>query len=344
MKSSHPVADYMHPFFYQYLAGVKGLSYNTIISYRDAIKLFLRFGAKRLKKPVDRLNIEDLDQKMVIAFLNHVENGIGNSTNTRNARLAGIRTFFGFVGAEEPPLLELCRKIRCIPVKRVEHKTVGYLDAYEMQAIFDSIDIETRTGTRDKALLLILYNTGARVQEIVDLSINDLRLIPPGQVKLLGKGRKQRACPLWPETIDALKDYLQNRHPQNRNIENVFLNANGTSITRFGIAYIITKHVEKATVRCPTLTQKSVGPHTFRHSTAMHLIQAGNDINMVKLWLGHADINTTHIYVEIDMEMKQKILSTTRPPESHNKRTKSQKWKKPEILKWLDDLTKRSIN
>lgn len=232
MKSSHPVADYMHPFFYQYLTGVKGLSYNTIISYRDAIKLFLRFGAKRLKKPVDRLNIEDLDHKMVLAFLNHIENGIGNSTNTRNARLAGIRTFFGFVGAEEPPLLELCRKIRCIPVKRVEHKTVEYLDTHEMQAIFDSVDIQLRTGTRDKALLFILYNTGARVQEIVNLSINDLRLIPPGQVKLLGKGRKQRACPLWPETIDALKDYLQNRHPQNSNIENVFLNANGTSITR----------------------------------------------------------------------------------------------------------------
>ena len=177
----------------------------------------------------------------------------------------------------------------------------------------------------------------------MDLSINDLRLIPPGQVKLLGKGRKQRACPLWPETIDALKDYLQNRHPQNRNIENVFLNANGTSITRFGIAYIITKHVEKATVRCPTLNQKTVGPHSFRHSTAMHLIQAGNDINMVKLWLGHADINTTHIYVEIDMEMKHKILSTTRPPESHDKMAKTQTWKKPAILKSLDDLTKRSI-
>ena len=174
--------------------------------------------------------------------------------------------------------------------------------------IFDFVDIKTRTGIRDKALLFTLYNTGARVEEIVDLSISDLRLIPPGQVKLLGKGRKQRACPLWPETMDALKDYLQNRSPKNRNTESVFLNANGTPITRFGIAYIITKHAEKATVRCPTLNQKTVGPHTFRHSTAMHLIQAGNDINMVRLWIGHADINTTHMYVEIDMEMKQKIL------------------------------------
>lgn len=344
MKSSHPAADYMHPFFYQYLAGVKGVSYNTIISYRDTIKLLLRFGANQLKKSVDRLNIEDLDQKMVLAFLNHVENGMGNSTNTRNARLAGIRTFFGFVGAEEPPLLELCRKIRFIPVKRGKHKTVEYLDAHEMQAIFDSVDIKTRTGIRDKALLLTLYNTGARVEEIVDLSIGDLRLDPPGQVKLIGKGRKQRACPLWPETMDALKDYLQNRNPKNRNIESVFLNANGTPITRFGIGYIVTKYVKKASSRCPALHKKAVGPHTFRHSTAMHLIQAGNDINMVRLWLGHADINTTHIYVEIDMEMKQKILNTSRPPQCDKEEHKCPKWKEPDIIKWLDELTKRSEN
>lgn len=320
MNNSHPVADYMHPFFYQYLAGAKGVSSNTIISYRDTLKLFLCFGAQRLKKPVDRLNIEDLDDKMILAFLNHVENSRGNSTSTRNARLACIRTFFGFVGGQEPPLLESCRKIRSIPVKRVEHKTVEYLEAHEMQAIFDSVDIQSRTGIRDKALLFILYNTGARVQEIVGLSIGDLRLNPPGQVTLLGKGRKQRACPLWPETVNALKNYLENRHLKDNSNELVFLNAKGTPVTRFGIGYIITKHAEKASMRCPTLAKKTVGPHTFRHSTAMHLIQAGNDINMVKLWLGHADINTTHIYVEIDMKMKQKILNTMRPPQSEKKR------------------------
>jgi site-specific recombinase XerD len=154
----------------------------------------------------------------------------------------------------------------------------------------------------------------------VGLSIGDLRLNPPGQVTLLGKGRKQRACPLWPETVNALKNYLENRHLKDTSNELVFLNAKGTPVTRFGIGYIITKHAEKASMRCPTLAKKTVGPHTFRHSTAMHLIQSGNDINMVKLWLGHADINTTHIYVEIDMEMKQKILNTMRPPQSEKKR------------------------
>ncbi len=344
MNNSHPVPDYMHSFFYQYLAGAKGVSSNTIISYRDTLKLFLRFGAQQLKKPVDRLTLEDLDEKVILAFLNHVEHEMGNSINTRNARLAGIRTFFRFIGEEEPSLLGSCRKVRTIPVKRIEHKTVDYLDVHEMQAIFDSMDTHSLLGIRDKAILLTLYNTGARVQEIVDLSINDLRLHPPGQVKLLGKGKKQRACPLWPQTVDALKHYLESRPPTVRHHERVFLNANGTPITRFGIGYIITKHAQKASLQCSTLDKKTIGPHTFRHSTAMHLLQAGNDINMVRLWLGHANINTTHIYVEIDMAMKQKILNTTQSPRFDKEKTKCPKWKNPEILKWLDELTQRSAN
>ncbi len=175
-------------------------------------------------------------------------------------------------------------------------------------------------------------------------SVRNLRLNPPGQISLLGKGRKQRACPLWPETMDALSKYLEVRHPKDHNNERVFLNANGIPITRLGISYIIKKYTEKASIKCPTLNKKPVGPHTFRHSTAMHLVRAGNDINMVRLWLGHADINTTHIYVEIDMEMKQKILNTCKPPQSNEKKTKCPKWSYPDILKWLDELTKKSTD
>jgi site-specific recombinase XerD len=167
-----------------------------------------------------------------------------------------------------------------------------------------------------------------------------LRLDPPGQIRLLGKGRKQRACPLWPETVFALKKYLKDRYPKDFDNEHVFLNANGTPITRFGIGYVITKYAEKASVRCSTLNEKPVGPHTFRHSTAMHLIQAGNDINMVRLWLGHADINTTHGYVEINMEMKRQILNTCQPPPS-DKKTKCPKWKKTDIIRWLNGLINR---
>jgi len=344
MNRSHPFAKYMHSYFYNYLSEVKGVSTNTIFSYRDTLKMLLQFTSKNLKKSVDRLTIEDLKEKMILAFLNHIENKMGNSIQTRNIRLAAIRNFFGFIGREEPSLLGLCREIRAIPVKRREHKMIEYLDTEEMKAIFDSLDIRSRTGIRDKALLLILYNTGARVQEIADLTIKDLRLDPPYQVKLLGKGRKQRACPLWPETVKSIKNYIKVRRSKDAENEQLFLNTNGRPITRFGIRYIVGTYGSKASKQCSTLKNKAIGPHTFRHSTATHLIQAGNDINMVKLWLGHANINTTHVYVEIDMEMKRRILQTNQPPLINDGRnSSSHKWQKPNILEWLDNLSKESL-
>ncbi|MHA2407614.1 MAG: tyrosine-type recombinase/integrase [Candidatus Ranarchaeia archaeon] len=342
MNSLHPVADYIRPFFYQYLIGSKGLSTNTILSYKNTIKFLLCFCSDYLKKPVDQLNIEDLDDKIILSYLNYIENTMENSKNTRNIRLSGIRAFFNFLSREESTVLQQCRKIQGIPAKRIEYKTVEYLDDNEVQAIFDSVDPKSQRGIRDKALFLILYNTGARVQEIVNLTIKDLRLDLPGQVKFLGKGKKQRACPLWPETVNALKKYLKEHQEEGSYNERVFLNANGKPITRFGIRHIIKQYAKKAAERCPSLKNKAVGPHTFRHSTAMHLIQAGNDINMVRLWLGHADINTTHIYVEIDLDMKQKILNTIQPPTSNTKQNNFKKWQEPNILKWLDELAKRS--
>jgi len=341
MNNLHPVADYMQPFFYQYLSSQRGLSYNSILAYRDTIKLLLCFGADFIKKAVDQLNIEDLDDKVILAFLDNIENEKGNSVRTRNARLAAICTFFNFIGREEPALLNQCRKIRGIPQKRTEHKTIEYLENNEMKAVLDSVDINSRTGIRDKALLLFLYNTGARVQEVVNIKLNDLRLEKPGQVKLLGKGKKQRACPLWPDTIDAINDYIKHRQPEDSFEEYLFINANGKSITRFGIRHITQKYAKKAATKCSSLNHKAVNPHTFRHSTAMGLIQSGNDLNMVKLWLGHADINTTHMYVEIDMDMKRKILDTCQTPASNIKTNKNKKWQKPNILKWLNELAKR---
>jgi len=344
MIKTHPVANYMHSFFHRYLACQKGLSTNTIIAYRDGIKLLLCFAADYLKTKVDRINIEELDDIVILAFLDNLENQRGCSVRTRNARLASIRTFFEFIGREEPTLLEQCRKIRAIPQKRTEYKTIGYLENDEMQAILDSVESNSPMELRDKALLLFLYNTGARVQEVVDVKIDDLRLDEPAQVKLIGKGKKQRACPLWPETAEAIKDYLEYRKKENpdSNQEQLFLNSNGYPITRFGIRYITKKFAKKAATQCDTLKDKVVSPHTFRHSTAMHLIQAGNDINMVKLWLGHADINTTHIYVEIDMEMKRKILDTCQAPTNNKEKNKTRTWQKPGILRWLNELSKKA--
>ena len=171
-----------------------------------------------------------------------------------------------------------------------------------MQVILDSVQSNSRTAIRDQALFLLLYNTGARVSEIVELQLCDLRLDGTPQVDLLGKGRKHRTCPLWPETVAALRSYLKQRTAKQPTTEPLFLNANGVAITRFGIRYITAKYTAAGQHRCPSLKSKNVSPHTIRHTTAMHLLRSGNDVNMVSYWLGHVDINTTHIYLEIDME------------------------------------------
>jgi len=195
------------------------------------------------------------------------------------------------------------------------------------------VDVNSRTGIRDKALL---YNTGVRASEIVGVSLTDLRLDEAPQVKLLGKGKKHRSCPLWPETADALKDYLQKRAPRDPQQQQLFLNANGAGITRFGIRHIIRKYAAKAGGECVAMTGKRVSPHTIRHTTAMHLLRAGNEINMVSYWLGHADINTTHVYLEIDMEMKRQMLEKARAPAVNQ----ALPWQQPGILDWLSRLAK----
>ncbi len=333
---NHSLANIMKRFFSHYLPVQKGLSVNTIQAYRDAIKLLLCYAADTIGRPVDRLVVEDITEKVVIAFLDYVEQKRGCSSRTRNARLAAVRTLFAFIAREEPVLLLQCRRIRAIPLKRTRHETVDYLEEKEMQAILDAVDINSRTGIRDRALLLLLYNTGARVSEIVALKIPDLRLTGAGQVHLLGKGKKHRACPLWPETVTALQDYLKQRTPKESGIEQLFLNANGAPITRFGIRHITGKYAAVAQQQCPSLKTKTVNPHTIRHTTAMHLLRSGNDVNMVSYWLGHADINTTHIYLEIDMDMKRKMLEKTASPTIKNKKL----WHKPDILQWLDNLAK----
>jgi len=332
------LANFMKPFFSHYLPTQKGLAANTLLAYRDAIKLLLCYAADFLHKSVDELAVEEIDEALVLAFLDHLENVRGCTPRTRNARLAAIRVFFGFIAREEPALLLQCQRIRTIPLKRTEHKPVAYLEETEMQALLDAVDVNSRSGVRDKALLLLLYNTGARVSEIVASKIQDLRLQgATAQISLLGKGKKHRSCPLWPETAQALQAYLKLRVPKDMAAEQLFLNANGLSLARFGVRHIIRKYGASARSQCPSLRARSVNPHTIRHTTAMHLLRAGNDVNMVGYWLGHADINTTHIYVEIDMEMKRKMLQKTPVPLINN----DLPWQKPDLLRWLANLGKQ---
>jgi len=333
---THTIAKFIKRFFSHYLPVQKGLAPNTILAYRDAVKLVLCYASDTLNKNVEELCVEDINESLVLQFLDHLENTRGCSARTRNARLAAIRALFSFIAREEPSLLLHCQMIRTIPIKRTQHKTVDYLEENEMQALLDSVDLNSPTGVRDKALLLLLYNTGARVSEIVELKVADLRLHDVAQVKLLGKGNKYRSCPLWPETVEALEDYLKQRTPKDPQTQKLFLNANGAPITRFGVRHIIGKYAATAKRQCPSIAAKTVTPHTIRHTTAMHLLRSGNDVNMVSHWLGHADINTTHIYVEIDMEMKRQMLQKIGPPDVK----KSLPWQKPDVLQWLKELSK----
>jgi site-specific recombinase XerD len=338
--ATHPIARFLQGFFHEYLAAQRGLSPNTILSYRDALKLLLCYVSRRVGKPVDKLLVEDFDETVVVAFLAHLEADRGNAPQTRNNRLSTVRTFFRYVAYQDPTLLGQCQRICAIPNKRTERKTMEYLEDEEIGALLDHVDQNSRNGARDYALLLFLYNTGARAQEVVDLNIDDLRLDAPFQVKLTGKGRKERVCPLWPETVAALRTYLEHREPDTAGIPSVFLNANGQPITRFGIRYIVRRYAAKAAEVCPSLKSKKISPHSVRHTTAMHLLQSGNDLSIIKDWMGHADVNTTHAYVEIDMKMKRKALEASQPPDVTTRKNKRPRWLEPSILKWLDDLSK----
>lgn len=337
MNKPHLIAGYMEGFFRQYLGALRGVSDKTILAYRDALKLLLCFAADRLGREVDDLSIEHLDDKVVVAFLDHIEKERSCCVRTRNARLAAVSTFFNYIGRQEPALLPQCQMIRTIPYKRDEHKVLDYLDNKEIRAIFGSIAPASRTGARDKALMLFLFNTGARVQECVEVTSDRLRLDSQGQVTLLGKGRKERSCPLWPETVQAITAYLSYRSPMNTQESRIFLNANGKPITRFGVRHVVRKYAEKAGEKCLSIRQKTVSPHTWRHSTAVHLLQAGNDINLVAMWLGHADVNTTHAYAEINMEMKRKMLEGCPAPKGKEPR---RQWQKPATIRWLDKLSR----
>ena len=333
---SHPIAPLLKRYFSHYLPVQKGLSQNTVCSYRDTIKLLLCHVADTLSLSVDTLSVEEIGEKIVLGFLDAVENTRGCTTATRNARLAAVRSLFGFIAREEPELVLQCQQVRAIPLKRTAHKMVEYLEEKEMQSVFDAVDINSRTGIRDRALLLFLYNTGARVSEVVNMELSDLRLGDAAQVTLHGKGGKERSCPLWPETVAALEACIKERRPKDPACKQVFLNANGDPITRFGIRHVTRKYGIQAQKKRPTIEAKPLNPHRIRHTTAMHLLRAGNDINMVSYWLGHADLNTTHVYAEIDMEMKRKMLEKTTAP----KISKKAPWRRPSVLQWLNQLAK----
>ena len=328
----------MRGFFEQHLLSQRGLSGHTVLAYRDAMKLFLEFVCRRHRKTCTALTLEDLTADAVRAFMEHLERVRKNSVPTRNARLAALHAFFNYLASIDPRHIAQAQTIRAVPFKRQTHRVAGYLEQDEVLKIFAGIDGRTMQGQRDDALLRLLYNTGMRVSELVDLDVNHLRFSRPHTVRIHGKGRKERTCPLWTETVNALKAYLEKRGVRLDDATPLFVNREGTRLTRFGVRYIIAERVAEAAKTCPSLLTRQVTPHTWRHTTAMHLLQSNADLNMIRSWLGHASIETTNGYVEIDLEMKRKTLRSVEkliPAKATSRRS----WQKDdELLSWLSKL------
>lgn len=330
------IADYLKPFLTHFLPLEKGASRNTVLSYRDTIKLLLCFAAERLHKSVDLLTVEDLNMEQVLAFLDYLESERDCTANTRNQRLAALRSLFKYIGREAPELLLHAHQIRGISMKATEEKTIEYLTSEELAALTGSIDLNTDLGVRDYALVLLLFNTGARVSEIVNLRIDDIVLTGSPKINILGKGNKARSCVLWDDTVRALRAHMERRSPRKPDGDHGFLNAVGDPLTRFGVTHILKKYADIAKDECPSIAAKSITPHVLRHSTAMHLLLIGIDIGMIALWLGHARLETTNKYVECNMEMKRQIIENVEVPKGRQPR---RKWHNPNTLSWLDSLT-----
>jgi integrase/recombinase XerD len=297
-------------FLLEYLLGERNLARNTQRSYRDTLRLLLPFLARAARTPIDRLRVEDLSADRARAFLREVEEKRGCGVATRNQRLAALRSLARFIGLHSPEHVGWCGEVRAVPFKKAPRPLVTYLEKAEMDALLEAPDMDTAQGRRDHALLLFLYNTGARADEAAHVQVGDLDLgrtpdRDPSTVLLRGKGSKLRRCPLWARTVNELLPLVSGRAPT----AHAFLNRRGQPLTRFGIHALVERYAAAVAAVLPSLAKKRVSPHTIRHTTATHLLRAGVDINTIRAWLGHVSLSTTNVYAEVDLEMKAKALA-----------------------------------
>jgi site-specific recombinase XerD len=298
------LGPWVRRFLLEHLVAERNLARNTQRSYRDALTLLIPFVADQLHQPVDRLAVVDVSADLVRLFLSDLEQSRHCAITTRNQRLAAVHALARFVGEHSPEHIAWCGQIRSVPFKKASTTVIPYLDKPQMDALLAVPDRQTAQGRRDYALLLFLYNSGARAEEAAQLLVSELDLVGRS-VKIQGKGRKERCCPLWPNTVGELGVLIAGRPPTSR----VFLNRCSLPITRFGIHTLVERSVRKAQVQMPSLKAKRISPHPIRHTTATHLLRAGVDINTVRAWLGHVSLDTTNIYAEIDLEMKARALA-----------------------------------
>jgi integrase/recombinase XerD len=314
MSASKPstLASALKSFFMDYVPRQRALSPLTLQSYRDSLKLLLLYAAGRTGDP-SQLTLEELSVEKITLFLQSLEEVRENRISTRNVRLSAIHSFFRYLGGQYPEHLEQAQRVLSIPFKRTGTREIEHFEFEEIQAVLRAVDVHRPNGRRDLALLTLMFNTGARVSEVIGLSVADLHLTPPYTVLLRGKGRKERTCPIWPETAVLLQRLIEQHDPPPSPLVSLFLNDRGSRLSRFGVRLILNKHAAKAGLRQASLKRKRLHPHSIRHSTALHLLQSGVDLSTIAHWLGHVSINTTNKYLSIDLEAKRKALAKAKP-------------------------------
>lgn len=327
-------------YFFEYLPTERGLSEETIQSYRDAMSLLLDFCENKRQIPRERLEVSDFNRELIEAFLRWLEQEKGNSIPTRNQRRAAINAFFKFLQYEDPGCVLLCQQIRDIPPKKCEQKIVSHLSEEAVQAIFEQPNLKTREGRRDFAFLSLIYESAARASEIANICVGDIHFEKKGAiVHLKGKGKKSRDVPLLTEPAKILKQYLaeESRYRQCELNAPLFCNRSKDPLTRGGVYYIVQKYVSLAQKKAPDLFLVQVHPHVFRHSRAMHWLEAGMDLQHIKDLLGHSDIKTTEVYARLNIKMKQKILEKIHPQQLPASQQLS--WTDDEsLMRWLTQL------
>ena len=305
------LALHLASFLREHLPKERRASQHTCEAYAQSFQLLLGFAAARLKITPAKIEIERLDASLILTFLEHLEKKRGNSVRTRNARLAAINAFFRFLEYRVPSCLDQARRIHAIPMKRTDQALVGYLIRDELQALLDAPDPSTVSGIRDRAMLHLAFAAGMRVSELVGLRLDQIdRSL--STVHIIGKGRRERVLPLWKETATAVKAWLNVRPASNA--PELFLNARGQAMTRSGFEYVLAKHVATASRAAPSIAGKSVSPHVLRHTCAMHTLQATRDVRKVSLWLGHASLQSTEVYLRADPTEKLEALAAMAPP------------------------------
>jgi site-specific recombinase XerD len=327
----------IHSFFIDHLQIAKGLRPSSVSAYRDGMRLFLRFVAEDAGCKLTKLPLDALTPERVLGFLRSLETDRGNQVRTRNQRLAILRTFFQYLGGRVPELLVVAERVAHIPTKRAPPPETHFLDREDIRSLFESLPSGTWATERDRSLMLFLYNTGARVQEAADLRVGHLELNRGPRVRLHGKGDKWRTCPLWAETAKRLQQLVRASNSL-RPEDPVFRSQRGAALTRFGIYKIVRRHGRPFDSDAAQRGRR-VTPHVFRHTTAVHLLEAGVEVNVIRGWLGHVSLETTHRYAEINVRTKAAALEKCVPPSLCGGPPRTPPWRTDaSLMAWLDSL------